>query len=47
MEDNRLPRSEAEYQPLHQRFIVEAKNYSQQYSHLYVVRLSQMRKGLR
>lgn len=47
MEDTRLSRAVAEYQPMNQRFLIPSKNYAQQYSHLYTVRLAQMRKNLR
>ena len=47
MDDNRATRAVTEYQSLHQRFIINSKNYSLQYSHLYIVRLAQMRKSLR
>ena len=47
MEDNRLSRAVTDYRPMNQRFLIPSKNYAQQYSHLYTVRLAQMRKSLR
>ena len=44
--DNRLPRAEASFEPSH-RFILGSKDYTQQYSHLYSVRLKQVTNRIR
>jgi DNA polymerase delta subunit 2 len=46
MEEIRISRAIAEYVPKHERFLINSKNYVQQYSHLYVIRLAEMRESL-
>jgi DNA polymerase delta subunit 2 len=41
-----IVRSSAEYKPTYQRFVLKKKNYTQQYSHIYVSRLLQLRDAV-
>ncbi|CAM9675558.1 unnamed protein product, partial [Discosporangium mesarthrocarpum] len=39
----RVSRVELDYQPRHQRFLVKEKSYTQQFSHIYNRRLTQLK----
>ena len=40
-------RNSVTYDPLYAKYILNTKNYVQQYNHMYVARLNQMRTMLR
>lgn len=44
---SQVERAEASYAPKYQRFVVKSRSYTQQYSHIYNKRLTQMRELVR